>query len=74
MGKRAASTISMHSLRTRSGRRALRRIDVAERVALENDAELNALFQRMLKDFSLSDEFYRSLNERMADICNASGI
>jgi hypothetical protein len=41
--------------------------DVAERVALENDPELNALFQRMIKDFSLSDEFYRSLNGRMAE-------
>ena len=41
--------------------------DAAERVALENEPELNDLFQRMLKDFSLSDEFYRNLNERMAD-------
>jgi hypothetical protein len=36
-------------------------------VALEKDPELNDLFQRMLMDFSLSDEFYRSLNEPMAD-------
>jgi hypothetical protein len=39
----------------------------AERVALENEPELNDLYQRMLADFSLSDEFYRNLNERMAD-------
>jgi hypothetical protein len=41
--------------------------DAAERVAVENDPELNALFQRSLKDFSLSEEFYRKLNERLAD-------
>lgn len=40
--------------------------DAAERVALENDPELNDLFDRMLADYSLSDEFYRKLNERMA--------
>ncbi|MCE4025006.1 hypothetical protein LXM50_03360 [Microbacterium sp. Au-Mic1] len=41
--------------------------DAAERVALENEPELNDLFQRMIGDYSLSDEFYRKLNERMAD-------
>ncbi|MGO4679122.1 hypothetical protein [Microbacterium sp. 2MCAF23] len=41
--------------------------DAAERVALENEPELNDLFQRMISDYSLSDEFYRKLNERMAD-------
>lgn len=41
--------------------------DAAERVALEHEPELDDLFQRMLTDFSLSAEFYRKLNERMAD-------
>lgn len=41
--------------------------DTAERVALENEPELNDLFHRMIGDYSLSDEFYRKLNERMAD-------
>ena len=41
--------------------------DAAERVALDNEPELNNLFQRMMADYSLSDEFYRRLNERMAD-------
>jgi len=41
--------------------------DAAERVALENEPELNDLFQRMISDFSLSDEFSKSLNDRTAD-------
>lgn len=41
--------------------------DAAERVALDSEPELNALFHRMIADHSLSDEFYRRLNERMAD-------
>lgn len=41
--------------------------DAAERVALENEPELNHLFHQMLEDFSLTGEFYRKLNERMAD-------
>jgi len=41
--------------------------DAAERVALENEPELNDLFSRMIADYSLSDEFYRKLNERMAE-------
>ena len=41
--------------------------DAAERVALENEPELNDLFHRMINDYSLSDTFYRKLNERMAD-------
>jgi hypothetical protein len=36
-------------------------------LALENGPELNDLFQRMLTDFLLSDEFNRRLNERMVD-------
>jgi hypothetical protein len=41
--------------------------DAAERVALEHEPQLNGLFERMLNDFSLSDEFNRNLNNRMAD-------
>ena len=41
--------------------------DVAERIALENEPELNAQFHEMMNDISLSNEFYRRLNERMAD-------
>jgi len=41
--------------------------DAAERVVLDNDEAISDLFQRMLSDFSLSDEFARSLNGRMAD-------
>ncbi len=41
--------------------------DAAERVALESDPTLKGLFDRMMRDYSLSDEFYRKLNERMAD-------
>jgi len=41
--------------------------DVAERIALEREPELNALFREMINDISQSDEFYRRLNERMAD-------
>ncbi|MEI3866338.1 hypothetical protein V6S02_04475 [Microbacterium sp. CCNWLW134] len=41
--------------------------DAAERVALENDPELNELFNRMISDYSLSERFYRRLNERAAD-------
>ncbi|MDZ8171969.1 hypothetical protein [Microbacterium xanthum] len=41
--------------------------DATERVALENEDELNELFHRMISDYSLSDEFYRRLNERIAD-------
>lgn len=41
--------------------------DTAERVAVENEPELNDLFQRLLRDYSLSDEFNKKLNERLAD-------
>ena len=41
--------------------------DAAERVALENEPELNDLFRKMVDDFSLSEEFYSKLNSRMAD-------
>ncbi|WP_378145896.1 hypothetical protein ACFJGV_00130 [Cnuibacter sp. UC19_7] len=41
--------------------------DAAERVALESEPEINAYFQRMMTDLSLSDEFYRRLNARIAD-------
>lgn len=41
--------------------------DAAEHVALESESELNDLFNRMLNDNSLSDEFYRKLNDRIAD-------
>lgn len=41
--------------------------DAIERVALENEVELNDLFHRMISDYSLSDEFSRRLNERIAD-------
>ncbi|MFS0852551.1 hypothetical protein [Microbacterium sp. 179-I 3D4 NHS] len=41
--------------------------DVAERAALDDDDDLHALFQQMLEDFSLSAEFYKRLNVRMAD-------
>lgn len=41
--------------------------DGAERVALENEPELEALFHRMIADYSFSDGFYRRLNARMAD-------
>jgi len=41
--------------------------DAAEQAALENDVALTELFHRMLNDFTLSDEFARSLNGRMAD-------
>lgn len=40
--------------------------DATERVALENEVELNELFHRMISDDSLSDEFSRRLNERIA--------
>ncbi|WP_298745504.1 hypothetical protein [uncultured Microbacterium sp.] len=40
--------------------------DATERVALENEVELNELFHRMISDYSLSDEFSRRLNERIA--------
>jgi len=40
--------------------------DAAERIALDHDAELTDLRRRMLDDFSLSDEFYRSLNGGLA--------
>ncbi|EPD83635.1 hypothetical protein HMPREF1529_03017 [Microbacterium sp. oral taxon 186 str. F0373] len=41
--------------------------DAAEAAALDSDPELKDLWQRMLQDYSLSDEFYRRLNERIAD-------
>lgn len=41
--------------------------DATERVALENEVELNDLFHRMISDYSLSDEFSQRLNERIAD-------
>jgi len=41
--------------------------DSAEKAALDSDTELHGLFQRMLGDVSLSDDFYRSLNARMAE-------
>lgn len=41
--------------------------DAAERAALEAEPDLNDLFSRMMSDFSLSDEFYRQLNARVAD-------
>ena len=45
--------------------------DAAERVALEHEPELHDLFQRMIADVSLSDEFNRKLNERMAESLQA---
>lgn len=41
--------------------------DAAERAALESDIELNKLFNLMLSDFSLGDEFNQRLNRRVAD-------
>ncbi|MFC4223013.1 hypothetical protein [Lysinibacter cavernae] len=41
--------------------------EAAEHVVLENEPELEALFHRMIADYTLSDEFYRRLNERMAE-------
>lgn len=41
--------------------------DAAERAALQAEPDLNNLFNRMISDFSLSDEFYQRLNARVAD-------
>jgi hypothetical protein len=41
--------------------------EATERAALDTEPELRDLFTRMLSDFSLSDEFYCRLNERVAD-------
>ncbi len=41
--------------------------DAAESVALKSDPTLKDLFDRMMHVYSLSDEFYQKLNERMAD-------
>jgi hypothetical protein len=40
--------------------------DAAELIALDHNPDLTDLRRRMLDDFSLSDEFYRSLNGRLA--------
>ena len=58
----------MHSLKTPQREESPKTFwNAAERVALEHEPELDNLFQRMLHDFSLSAEFYKKLNERMAD-------
>jgi hypothetical protein len=41
--------------------------DAAERAALQTEPDLNSLYERMISDFSLSEEFYERLNARIAD-------